>query len=97
MIECVNPNLCENCIEAANSTVLSFGVADTGRCGCCGAVGEVFDLELINFYLALGLPQERVSHYLPRLRSSHCEANKAETPLSWSDVGRKVAPLIQVL
>lgn len=96
MAEFTNPNLCESCVKAANLVVPSFDTADTGRCGCCRVVGEVFDLELINFYFSLGLPPELVYRHLPRIRSNHGAENKAE-PLSWSDIGRKVAPFIQVL
>lgn len=91
-----NPNLCEQCIRTAGSMVVpTFDVADTGRCGSCGAIGEVFDLELLSVYLSLGLTPEHVYHHLPRLRGTHLAA-ESPAPLSWPDVASKLAPLVTV-
>lgn len=38
-----NPNLCVNCIGDAISAS-SLDLTDTGRCGVCGRVGDVWDL-----------------------------------------------------
>jgi len=68
-------------------------LADTGRCGerSCGAVCEVFDLELLSVYAALGLPDVDVHRHLPRLRHAYL-ASAATVPLTWTDVGHMVAP-----
>ena len=61
-----NPNRCALCLPGEN--IPSFTVAETGYCGACGRLGEVWDLELLEVYRQKGLSDEVIHLRLPRLR-----------------------------
>lgn len=60
-----NPNRCVNCIKGDHP---GYDVADTGICGHCGQVSEVWDLDLIAVYRKAGISDEKICSEFPRLR-----------------------------
>jgi hypothetical protein len=69
-VSLLNPNRCASCLEASGTALPAggFEVADTGLCGCCGAIDEVFDLALLDRYFAAGATPNEIYMNLPRLR-----------------------------
>lgn len=78
----MNANLCMACMPAdTNKNGLSLDVADTGVCGGCKKVSDVFDLELLSEYRKLGLADLDIWRNLRRLRSSHMNPSSHEMSL----------------
>jgi|TARA_R100000687_G_scaffold80402_1_gene75698 hypothetical protein len=50
-----NPNLCEDCIGDAMPEA-GFAVSNTGQCGDCGQITDVWDLEHLADLEARGIP-----------------------------------------
>ncbi len=63
-----NPNLCEGCLP--RNIPANFNVADTGICGKCGELNEVWDLDLLDLYRSKGLSDDEIWKNYPRLRLS---------------------------
>jgi len=96
-------NICTTCLDKQEKTVPDAMLSDTGICSHCMAGGEVFDLELLQFYEYSGItdPQEIYIH-LPRLRVTGLEygplfiddvsfaKHRELTGLSLVDIAKKV-------
>lgn len=62
-------NACATCLDNMHIPVPNLLLGDTGICGCCFETGDVYDLELIDFYAANGITDElEIWRNLPRLR-----------------------------
>jgi hypothetical protein len=67
-----NHNICDQCLPAVDpgSARPRDEVADTGVCGVCLRIAEVFDLQALELYRSHGLSDEQIWRYVPRLRCS---------------------------
>lgn len=63
-----NHNVCATCLDEAMHP--SLDVADTGVCGKCGFINDVWDVEVIRLYTEAKIPDDKVWQALPRLRCS---------------------------
>ena len=92
-----NPNRCAECVGKAPQC--GMAVADTGYCGSCGFLNEVWDTELLAHYQKRGLDQIEVcASYplsLPRLRSSH-NPNNSVLPRSMAEIDQEIARVAQI-
>jgi hypothetical protein len=77
-------NYFEDCLPENHN--FSDEVFETGACCFCGSpCDEVVDIELINFYLSMGLESEFINPHLPRLRKY------LDKTLSMDDIGREIS------
>lgn len=86
-----NHNICEDCIKAERHP--SIVVADTGVCGACSKVKEVWDLAVINLYKWHKLSDEFIWKHLPRLRSNNIGGERLEV-LCMNDINSKLSDLL---
>lgn len=64
-------NICEKCLLEKNLALANDvrDISSVGMCGRCGAVGRVVDLDLLEFYRAVGVQSHAVvAAPLPTLR-----------------------------
>lgn len=72
-----NPNLCEKChAKHGCGSVHDVYLSDTGICGSCGEINDVWDCDLCKLYAGFGLSVENVWKSFPRLRNFHGESVK---------------------
>ncbi|MFG6080343.1 hypothetical protein ACEUZ9_000893 [Paracoccus litorisediminis] len=64
------PNICFKCLIEDNQRAPDFSLAAMGMCGCCGEVGEVYDLKLLDLYRARGFDLDHLPDFLPRVRAA---------------------------
>lgn len=77
-------NLCESCHSQYGCGVShEFTVADTGICGVCGKMSEVWDCELLAFYREERIPDYTVFEKFPRLR--HSGSIRLQSPIYTRD------------
>lgn len=68
----MNANLCESCwTQSRDQLPPSFDVADTGTCGQCQRVGEVWDPEMLALLRSLGLSDQQIWESPFRLFDPH--------------------------
>lgn len=77
-------NICCDCFAVTGHKEPDPLFSETGPCGVCGKVKDVYDLELVGLYVGLGLSPDFVWRELPRLR---CYRDKT---LSMEDIGRLI-------
>lgn len=61
-------NLCPCCLKSRGIDEPNPLLSDVGECGGCGAVVDVYDIDLVDLYTGLDLSPEFVWKELPRLR-----------------------------
>lgn len=81
-----NPNRCETCIADKPANYL----ADTGVCGCCGQVADVWDPVLVSLYAGMDLSPGEVWCSLPRLRSSWMPSAPVWTAKGEAEIWRRI-------
>lgn len=103
-----NPKLCEQCHPICGcGEQHSFTVADTGVCGRCGQVNEVWDCEVLKLYRRHNIPDDQVYRSLPRIMSEttveqlqseiDIVMRTAETGEQWAEICRLEAIMIDMV
>lgn len=80
----INHNQCAACIEEEGTFPVPYAaLADSGMCGTCGKIDEVYDMTLLNLYFRRGFSIEFIVKYLPRLRLPLSHPNTTPSYAKW--------------